>query len=380
MKRITGIFDLVARLVLTLISVALLAVTVANVTGTETPKAFNIAMQAYTAFVVTVLAICAAVPAARKYFTQPRSGLAYTTYVVDLFIKRLIETLWPDDSFLLKSVDHTSEVKGGSVVHIPKFTASPTSIKNPSVYPLAVVHRGATDLSYTLDYLATAPEAITVKDFNELNYDHLDAVLKNHQGAQGKGSAEVILNTWFAGAYGEAVRTSGASRAASAPSATGNRKKLTLADLQDAQAIMDNNDIPVEGRYALLTPTMIKDLQQDTNVNKYDYDALANIAKGNVPMLAGFMIIKRSKVGIFDNTAEPVLKDYTDASYVGATSDNAAGICWQQDQVARALGEVKVFAEKDSPTYQADICSTSVRCGGVVLRAEGVIKLVEAAA
>lgn len=376
MKHITSFFELITRLIATLLLIAFSGMVTANLIGAEPTKGASVALMLYAAYVATILAICAVKPSARVNFNA-RSGLAYTTYTVDLFITRLIEKLWPNNSFLMKSVDHTSEVTGGSTVHIPKFTNSASSVKNPSVFPLSVEHREATDLSYTLHYSATKPEVITVKDFNELNYDHLDAVLKNHRNTQEKASAEIVINEWLDGAYAAPVRTTGASRAASAAGATGNRKKLTLADLRSVQEIMDNADIPEEGRYALLTPRMILDLQEDSAVAAPDYNRLVNMETGQLPFLAGFTIMKRSKVGVYDNTGTPVQKDYTESSFATATSDNSAGICWQQDQVARALGQVEVFAVANDPLFQADIASTSVRCGGITLRAEGVVPIVE---
>ncbi|EJX03373.1 hypothetical protein EVA_08522, partial [gut metagenome] len=45
-------------------------------------------------------------------------------------------------------------------------------------------------------------------------------------------------------------------------------------------------------------------------------------------------------------------------------TDCAAGIAWQESCVRRALGEVKIFEDTDSPSYYGDVLSFLVRAGG----------------
>lgn len=45
----------------------------------------------------------------------------------------------------------------------------------------------------------------------------------------------------------------------------------------------------------------------------------------------------------------------------GAADENAAALAWQEGCLSRALGEVKMFDDTDSPTYYGDIYSFLVR-------------------
>lgn len=320
-------------------------------------------------------------PGFAKRISQKSMVAAYT---VALFNSDLVKNLWKNNKFLEFAVNEDKYVLGGSVVHRPVSGRRASYQTNRSVLPAQITHRSATDITYTLDEITTDPELITAKDFDELNYDMRMEVMEDHVNAIQEGVAENLLHRWASStgtvaAVATQVRTSGSSvlRSASAPGASGLRKRLTLADMRAAALGMDNANIPEGERYALLTPTLIKDLMEDPEINKYDYDSLQNIADNNIPRIASFNILKRSTVLVYDNTGTPVLKAIGAAT---ATDDNAAGILWQRNQVSRAKGTVRAFAETDKPEYYGDVMSTLCRVGGRIVRAEGVVVIIESAA
>ena len=61
-------------------------------------------------------------------------------------------------------------------------------------------------------------------------------------------------------------------------------------------------------------------------------------------------------------------------------TDDEVSICWQKGSVARALGEVKFFENKQDALYQGDIYSGLIRMGGRRRRADnlGVIGIKQA--
>ncbi|NBT57479.1 hypothetical protein EBT16_01730 [bacterium] len=78
------------------------------------------------------------------------------------------------------------------------------------------------------------------------------------------------------------------------------------------------------------------------------------------------------------NAATPVVKAYADP--VVAT-DNDAVLCWCEEVVERAVGEINAFEQIKSPVYYGDIYSFEVRMGGRIRRSDekGIVAIVQAA-
>ena len=106
------------------------------------------------------------------------------------------------------------------------------------------------------------------------------------------------------------------------------------------------------------------------------FQAGADIKNGVVGKLYGFNIMERSSVLSFAADGTPNLPGQA----IGAT-DNIAALCWSQNSVAKAKGDLKPFQDTDSPTYYGDIFSALVKFGGRCRRADwkGILAIVQAA-
>lgn len=378
------IAKLFVSLVFSLLAVTTVAGTAAHFNGGDVSQYMGIGLIAYGAFVATKVTIAAVSPAARAKMLNQNTGLALFT--VDLFSADLVKNLWPDGSFINNAVDESKFVTGGAVVHRPKFINRTGYKTNRSVYPANITHRSAIDITYTLDEITTDPEHITNKDINELNYDHRMEVLADHIKALNFAVPLNLLHRWNSSpdnlAYkAKQVRTTGASVASHLSGTSGNRLKLTLADVQKAKNLMNDAGIPMEGRFMYLDTYMHDQLKSDTVIANTvgGYNQTYDLKDGLLMQIEGFKIIVGSlDLAVrYDNTATPVLKDL-DA--VNASTDNAVAFCWQKDQVTRANGYVKAFADTDRAEYYGDICSTLARVGGRILREEGVVAIIQTAA
>lgn len=287
--------------------------------------------------------------------------------------------LFKNNEFLLASTDAAQFILHGKVVHIPQAGLTATIVKNRSSIPATVVTRTDADITYSLDEYTSDPILIPYAETFELSYNKRESVLSEHEASLRQTIADNILVSWSPTAAGSYLRTTGAATAAHLTSGTGNRKKLTAKDLKAAQLQLNKQNVPMEGRYALMSADMFQQLTDDLSVNDYrDFSAAYNIKDGVLGRLFGFNIMMRSGVVTYTNDTVPVVNAY---GATAAADDNDAVLCWQCDALERAVGDVKFFERIDDPTFYGNVYSLSVRMGGRKRRsdAKGVVAIIQAA-
>ncbi len=288
--------------------------------------------------------------------------------------------LFKNNEFLLASVDAGQFVLQGKVVHIPQAGVLPSVVKNRSSLPATVVTRTDSDITYSLDEYTSDPILIPHAETLELSYNKRESVLSEHEASLRQTIADNILVSWAPTVAGNIIRTTGDAVTAHLDSATGNRKKLMPNDLKAAQLMLNKQNVPMEGRHALLSADMFQQLTDTLSVTEYrDFSMAYNIKDGILGRLYGFNIMMRSAVVSYTNDTTPAIKAYGAAA---AADDNDAILCWQSDCLERAVGAVKFFERIDDPTYYGNVYSLSVRMGGRKRRADskGIVAIVQGAA
>jgi len=289
--------------------------------------------------------------------------------------------LFKNNEFLLASTDAGQYVLQGTVVHIPQAGATANIVKNRSSLPATVVQRTDTDITYTLDEYTTDPILIPNAEKFELSYNKRESVLSEYESSLRQTIADNLLIDWApTGSTGLVVRTSGVSTATTLAGTTGNRAKFTVNDLKNAQLQLNKQNVPMEGRYALISADMFQQLTDDMSATQYrDFSAAYDVKDGILGRLFGFHIMMRSGVVTYTNDTAPVVNAY------GATpnaADNDGVLCWQIGAVERAVGQIKFFERIGDPTFYGDVYSVSVRMGGRIRRQDalGIVAIVQAAA
>ena len=275
----------------------------------------------------------------------------------ELWLNSLVENFFPDDSFASKSVDDSAYVNYKKV-HIPN-AGAPSGVQvNRTEKPAKVSQRTDQDLTYDMDELTTNPIYIPNADMVELSYDKRNSVLMNDRAELQKQANQNLLYRWAAS--GVVVETGGGARAThTSEAATGNRKKMDKETVLTLMTKMNVDDVPAKDRYLLLDAVMYADLLDDlTDKELSAFLASANAQNGVVGRLYGFDVMQRSSVLRLDGGK--VLNWDKDAT----ATEQAAGLAWQAQCVSRAIGEVKMFDDTDSPLYYGDIYSFLLRVGG----------------
>jgi len=308
----------------------------------------------------------------------PSMGTIKAGINIEIWQNFIIENLYKNNQFLEKSVDVSGFVLNGSVVHIPNAGTPSAVVRNRQNLPAAIKRRSDTDITYALDEFTSDPVAILRADKVELSYDKMASVLANDMANIRQTMAEWMIYNWRPEGSANMIVTTGDAVAAHLSTATGNRKKFTLAELRKAETMMNAANLPMEGRVALFDAYMYEQLQELLSVSQYrDFSSFINPATGVVGRLYGFDIMTRSSVLRLNNSNVVKAPDAAEA-----TTDRAGVLIWQETQVEKAAGDVIMYESLGDPTMYGDIYSFLVRAGGRKRRANnaGVLAIVQDAA
>ncbi|MBL7779938.1 MAG: hypothetical protein JNM22_01890 [Saprospiraceae bacterium] len=281
---------------------------------------------------------------------------------VEMWKREIIERLQLDNRFMAFATDADDMVYGGSVVHIPQSAGPTPTIVNNSTYPLTVVQRGDTDITYALDRFSKQPVLITDIDKAELSYDKMQSVIDEQLGSLLDDVGTWMLYRWalsIPNTTAFRVATSSATtRPAGAAGATGTRKRATEADIIAMKAAFDAANVPMKDRYFVLCASHYNDLLSDTNLKNY-FQNIVNIKDGDIPALHGFKFIQRN---LTIRVASGGTVKAPDAA--NATDDNEASVAFAKGSVEKATGTVDIFENLNRAEYQGDIVSFLIRNGG----------------
>lgn len=306
---------------------------------------------------------------------------------VTVYANYIVEKLHKTNPHLSAAFDESDMVKDGAVVVIPQAGNSPEVVKNRTTLPATVVQRADTQIVYPLDVFTTTPTLITWHEENEISYNKTDSVLSDHTATLMDAIGSAALYNWVhaynASNYSDVnipetnvIKTTGANADVAESGQTGQRKSLTWRDIQAAQVMMNKQNVPMEGRYALLESYMyqqlLSSLSQDNMMAAFQQTA--DLQNGVVGRLFGFTIMQRSEVVNFTSAGQPKVPGEAMSS-----TDNVGSLLWQRNSVAIARGEIKPFQDLESPQYYGSIFSALVKMGGRCRRSgwEGVIALVQ---
>ncbi|HHT23166.1 MAG TPA: hypothetical protein GXZ87_07645 [Bacteroidales bacterium] len=295
----------------------------------------------------------------------------------EIWMNSIVEGLFADNTFLSKAFNADEFVNQGKTVHIQNAGVASKVEKNRTQFPATVKQRTDIDLTFNLDNYSTDPIKIDLAETVELSYNKRESVLKQDKTVLHEAISEGILYEWFP-AIANAIRTTGGAVLAHTPSATGNRKAFTKADVKAAMTKFNKDNVPATGRYMLIDADMYDQLIDSlTDKEATAFHAAADIKNGIVGRLFSFDIMMRSRVGVYTTSGSKKLWSTT-----GAATDNAAGLAWHEDSVCRALGEVIAREALNDPTYYGDIYSFEVRAGGRAMRndVKGLLAIVQDAA
>lgn len=311
-------------------------------------------------------------------FFVPRD-LAYMAVTKEIWTKDIVDNLFKDNQFALRSFNADMYVLLGKVVHIAVAGAPSQVKKNLTNFPATVTKRTDTDITYAIDTFYSMPRHIEEIEKYELEYDKRQSVLGEDQSNLIDTAMDSLLYRWSPAAA-NCIATIGATTTASLAGATGNRKAFTKAAFDAIKLKMDASKIPATGRVALLTAHHYNQfLGSLSEAEKTDVGKVADMATGVVGKYLGFDIYMRATVSRYRGATigTVAVVDEQDEAYAPTADDRAASLFYHDRAVERAKGEVKMFDDEDKPEYYGSIYSMLMRLGGRIRRTAGVFAVVE---
>jgi len=289
------------------------------------------------------------------------------------------EKLFPDNSFYNGAQSDTGIGIDQSEVVIPQDEDGEADyVINPTLFPLQTVVNEDKKKSYEADLIATKPELVT--DLNQMlvSYDKRAVKLRKHINTLETRMASRILHAWGA-TRGDFIRqtTGTATRPATAPGATGNRRKATKSDFLFYMTLFNDLNVPMDGRRVVVTPQLYEDvLAILEDMGKGAEYGKGLIEKGAVGMIYTFNVYVRSEGPIYTEAAIPAKKPLGAAT---APTDNRAAIFYHPMFVRYIKGTVAPYINPNRGEYLGGTMNVALRGGGTVSRLSqiGVAALVE---
>jgi hypothetical protein len=285
---------------------------------------------------------------------------------VDAWSRDLAKTIFPKNGFAVKSISD-NEFVNNDIVYLPQSGGTPVVVIDRTVFPGTTTQRVDSVIFYQLNEHSTNPTHIQYSEAAVLSYNKSQNVIGDHILKIADSIHVRLPIQWASTTASTQVTTTGALRNATAPGATGQRKMFTKADVLAAKRILDNQDIPAEGRCLLLSTEMYNDLLMDLSVMSRDYADTRPMVDGVVNQLFGFNIYTRSSVGRYATGS--LIPKVPEA--LNAGTDNSFAIAWHPDFVRRALGETIVLVNIKRTEYYGDTVSALARAGGSKARQDG---------
>lgn len=291
----------------------------------------------------------------------------------EVWIEDIQENLFPKNSFMEMATNHDMFISN-LTVHIPQAGADPAIYKNNNNTPISITERTDTDFTYDIDNYKAEPILIRNLDELQLSYSKRMSIMRNYYSTIGYAVENQTLYKWAPSGASRIVRTTGAAvGTALAPSATGTRNAITLADVLSLKGKLDKDEVPEEGRILLIPSDIYNNqLLAISNIQQYYAYNLPVTQDGKVPTLFGFKVMTRSSVAVYDTTPVPKSVNSKGIPSSPAATDNLACIAYHPDFVSKARGTINVYTQENAPEYYGSILSMEVQHGASPLRSTSI--------
>lgn len=313
-------------------------------------------------------------------FVPTPKGVAMMALQKEIWTRDIIGNLFKNNEWAARAFSADQYVLAGKVVHEPVAGTPSAVVKNLDTFPQAAVKRADTELTYPLDTFYSLPRHIEKIEQYELSYDKRQSCMGEDQAYLIQAAMDSLLYRW-APAAARTVLTTGAATPATVTGGTGNRKAFTKAEFASLKLLMDKENIPSNGRVAVLTADHYNQFFSSlSEAEKTDVGRVANMSEGVVGRYLGFDLYMRSTVLRYRGAnGAYVVVDEQDAGFAASTKtgDRAASIFYYEKAVSRAKGDVDIFEDNGNPGYYGDVYSMLLRLGGRIRRAAAVYAVVE---
>lgn len=237
----------------------------------------------------------------------------------------------------------------GSTVKFPKIGKGTATIRVPQtdVTPLNVSYSQVT--ATMEDYIAA--EYSDIFNQQKVNFNERQELVQVVSGAIGRRMDQVILDALAAGSTSNTVSND----------IGGTDSNLNVAKLREAKRLLDQDNVPMDGRTILVHANSLTALLGETEVTSSDFNSVRALVTGELNTFLGFRFIT---FGDRDEGGLPI----------DGSSDRTL-YAFHRDAVGMAIGmnmstRVDYIAEKTS-----FLVASMFSAGSVLIDGEGLVKL-----
>lgn len=298
-----------------------------------------------------------------------------------LFITEIAQQLFPNNSFVNMAVNDDAFVNGNTV-EIQNAGDAEDVIVDNTTWPLQTSQRTDLAHNYQIETLNTPVRQLTdVEALTEIGGANKRSSIVAQQAAslRTKASSRLLVD-WLTGVTAK-VPTTGSGAPASLPSATGNRRLITRADLLDGLELLADDDIEDVIGDEVFKPILIcppRFYKALTDIDDFIHaDKMGRgtaLMNGQIGEIYGITVVRRSLVATTDSS--DTLKAEEAARAAG---DQHAAILYHPFFVRKAMGPLTVRIQEDAPEWAGTIMGSEMRFGGTAARNDkkGIVMIFE---
>ncbi len=313
--------------------------------------------------------------------------------IQEIWIQDVQEVLYPPNSILLKSTDHSAFVHYHTV-HIPNAGTNGAVTMNLSLGGAltGTYQRTDNDKTYTINSFSILPIIISDLETYQINYDKRKSITYN-----ALKNLETIVTDDFLYSIapdpielsGSVVYTSGALQSIDLASnysgaiATGSRSAVTMTDIFKMATVLDMQNVPNDDKRVMIVPSNMFNnelLQVPAVLQAYQLGAIglgqSVVSTGVLARVAGFELFKRPSTVVYNmstggTATQLAATDSTRQPATIAATDSMAILAWHPSTVSHAKGNIDVYYQEVVAQAYGSILSFNVWCGSSKLRYDG---------
>lgn len=282
-----------------------------------------------------------------------------------IWINQLMNNFYPDTSFL-NFVKKFDSMVDNDKITLAEVGVDPAVLIDNTTYPIAVTERSDTPIEITLQLFETENTLVRSPEAVELAYDKVDSVIYGHKQALRSATGTIAAH-----AYSPASNTANTPVIETTGEDNGDGfKRLTIKDVLLLKRRFDDADIPTEDRFLVLDPSHTEDLLlQSSEVFKDVFD----LVNGQPKKFAGFGFLQFSKNARYNSATKAKI-----AFGAAGANQTRSSFAFQKEEVMRADGTVKMYANKDDAKERATIIGFDKRFVALPFRNKGVGAIISA--
>lgn len=238
----------------------------------------------------------------------------------------------------------------GSTVKFPKVgrgVATPR-VGQTDVTPLNV---GFSNVTLTLeDWIAA--EYSDIFSQAKVNFDERNELVQVLGNAIGRRQDQLIIS---------ALQNSGTSLTVS-NDIGGSDTNMNVAKLREAKALMDKNNVPMEGRHILLHSNGLKSLLSETAVTSSDFNTVKALVNGELNQFLGFTF--------------HTIGDRSEGGLAIDGSNDRTCFAFHKDAIGYGEGIAPKTEINYIPEKTSWLVSAMLSAGATTIDAEGVVSIV----